>query len=249
MSQSSQSILDHIAEMLQFISNTQSFWFMLDTSYNHGCHLACQFRLDPKEYEGLLIVAGLVSSCHASWLSHCLLSSSHCPALSLSCRASWLLHCLLPSSRCAALSSSCRASWLSHCLSLSSRCATFLSTHCRALLPPSNTTTTAAIERHLYLPLLPQLPSIATVKCQSPPSSMTAVKPDVRRCHPPPLMSSSPFPSPHRRHRQTLPPPLNTSPSATIERRLHCPPPPPPTAIAAATAAATCIVDCLTVVH
>jgi len=51
MSQSSQSILDHIDEMLQFISNTQSFWFTLDTSYNHGGLLASQFRLDPKDYE------------------------------------------------------------------------------------------------------------------------------------------------------------------------------------------------------
>jgi len=40
MSSSSQSILDHIADFLKFISNTQSFWFTLDTSYNHGCHLA-----------------------------------------------------------------------------------------------------------------------------------------------------------------------------------------------------------------
>ena len=29
-------------------------------SYDHGCHLASQFRLDPHNYEVLLIVAGLV---------------------------------------------------------------------------------------------------------------------------------------------------------------------------------------------
>jgi len=44
------------------------------------------------------------------------------------------------------------------------------------LLPPSNTTVTAAIERRLYRPPLPQLLSIAIVKCQHPPSSITAVK-------------------------------------------------------------------------
>jgi hypothetical protein len=44
------------------------------------------------------------------------------------------------------------------------------------LLPPSNTTATAAIERRLYHPPLPQLPSIATVKRQRPPSSITTVK-------------------------------------------------------------------------
>ena len=54
--------------------------------------------------------AALVSSCHASWFLHRLLSSSHCAALSLSCLTSWLLHHLLPSSHCAALLLSCRAS-------------------------------------------------------------------------------------------------------------------------------------------
>ena len=51
------TILDHIAEMLRFISNTQSFWFTLDTSYNHGWHLANRFRLESNDYEALLIVA------------------------------------------------------------------------------------------------------------------------------------------------------------------------------------------------
>jgi hypothetical protein len=59
MSQSSQSILDHIADFLKFISSAQSFWFILDTSYDHGCHLASRFRLDPEEYEALFIVASL----------------------------------------------------------------------------------------------------------------------------------------------------------------------------------------------
>jgi hypothetical protein len=59
MSQSSQSILDHIAEMLRFISSAQSFWFTLNTSYDHGCHLASQFRLEPNDYEMLLVVASL----------------------------------------------------------------------------------------------------------------------------------------------------------------------------------------------
>jgi len=53
--------LDHIADFLKFISSAQSFWFSLDTSYDHGCHLASRFRLDPDEYEALLIVAGLAS--------------------------------------------------------------------------------------------------------------------------------------------------------------------------------------------
>ena len=60
MSSSSEALLDHMANFLEFISSAQSFWFSLNMSYDHGCHLASRFRLDPGEYEALLIVAGLV---------------------------------------------------------------------------------------------------------------------------------------------------------------------------------------------
>ncbi len=59
MSLSSDALLDHIADFLKFISSAQSFWFTLNTSYDHGCHLASRFRLDQEEYEALFIVAGL----------------------------------------------------------------------------------------------------------------------------------------------------------------------------------------------
>ncbi len=72
--------MDHKADFLKFISSTQSYWFSLNTSYDHGCHLANQFCLDLEEYEALLIVAGLASytrfgfqiKATASLLSHCL---------------------------------------------------------------------------------------------------------------------------------------------------------------------------------
>jgi len=67
-------------------------------------------------------------------LSHSVLSSSHCAALSSTRRASLLMHRLSSSSHCSALSSSCPGSWLSHCLLPSSRCATLLSTRCTSLL-------------------------------------------------------------------------------------------------------------------
>ena len=51
--------MDHNADFLKFISSAQSFWFSLDTSYGHGCHLANRFRLEPNDYKVLLIVAGL----------------------------------------------------------------------------------------------------------------------------------------------------------------------------------------------
>ena len=52
--------MDHTVNFLKFIFNTQSYWFMLNTSCNHGCHLVNRFRLDQKEYAAVfLIVAGL----------------------------------------------------------------------------------------------------------------------------------------------------------------------------------------------
>ena len=59
MSSSFEALLDHIADFLKFISIAQSFWFLLNMSYDHGCHLANRFLLDLGEYEALLIVAGL----------------------------------------------------------------------------------------------------------------------------------------------------------------------------------------------
>ena len=61
MSSSSETLLDHIADFLKFISSAQSFLFSLDTSYGHGCHLASRFHLDPDEYEVLLVATGLAS--------------------------------------------------------------------------------------------------------------------------------------------------------------------------------------------
>jgi hypothetical protein len=57
-----------------------------------------------------------------------------------------------------------------------SPCLAFAIKRRQTLLPTSNTPTTTTIERHLYCPLLPQLPSIATVKCQRPPLSIAVIK-------------------------------------------------------------------------
>jgi len=59
MSLSFEALLDHIADFLKFISSAQLFWFLLNTSYDHGCHLANRFLLDPDEYKALLFVASL----------------------------------------------------------------------------------------------------------------------------------------------------------------------------------------------
>ena len=59
MSSRSEALLDLIANFLKFISSAQSFWFSLNTSYDHGCHLVNRYLLDPNEYEALPIVASL----------------------------------------------------------------------------------------------------------------------------------------------------------------------------------------------
>jgi hypothetical protein len=59
ISSSCESIFDHIAGHLKLISKAQSFWFTLNTSYDHGCHLPSRFRLELNNYEVLLVVAGL----------------------------------------------------------------------------------------------------------------------------------------------------------------------------------------------
>ena len=111
-----------------------------------------------------------------------------------------------------------------------------LSSSCRNPSPtPSN-----AVKRccsHRTPPPPPPLNALSIVHhCHScrpspPPNTNAHLRPsplsnaDARRHHPPPLMSisivasSSPIRIPHRRCRQTLPPPLNAPPSTTIERR------------------------------
>jgi uncharacterized membrane protein YgcG len=37
-------LLNHIINFLIYLSCTPSFWFLLNTSYDHGCHLASQFQ-------------------------------------------------------------------------------------------------------------------------------------------------------------------------------------------------------------
>jgi hypothetical protein len=66
-SRSYESILDHIADYLQFLSNAQSYWFMLNTRYDHGCHLANQFHLGSNDYKVLVIAAGLASYTRLRW--------------------------------------------------------------------------------------------------------------------------------------------------------------------------------------
>jgi hypothetical protein len=148
-------------------------------SYDHGCNLTSQFRLDPEDYVSplvmpppsrLIVPAGCcIASCHPliatpsrrlvapAGLSHCLLPFFCCVTLSSSRRASLLSHQLSPSSCCATLSSSRRAGWLLHRLlmhhpffiSSSSSCPLIVSSSCRAPLLSS-----CHARRQLVVPLV-----------------------------------------------------------------------------------------------
>jgi len=52
---------DHIADFLFFLSSAPSFWFLVNMSYNHGCHLANQFQMSAQEYESVLAAANLAA--------------------------------------------------------------------------------------------------------------------------------------------------------------------------------------------
>jgi len=64
----------HIADYLRFISNAKSFWFLLNTSYDHGHHLASRFRLDTEDYK---VVSPLFAppSCHLVVPAGCCIAS------------------------------------------------------------------------------------------------------------------------------------------------------------------------------
>jgi len=137
MTSSSDALLDHNADYLQFISNSnaQSFWLTLNTSKTMAATSPVNSVWTRKTTRLCCLLSRRPGvSCHASWLLHRLLPSSHCAALLSSCRrASWLLHCLLPSSHlCCPLV--VLSHQLLHCLSPSSCCATLSSTHHASLL-------------------------------------------------------------------------------------------------------------------
>ena len=79
MSSRYDALRDHIAEFLISPSSTPSFWFSLNTSYDHDRHLASRFRLDPEDYG---VVSPLVPPplCRLVMPAGCHIAS-HCPLI------------------------------------------------------------------------------------------------------------------------------------------------------------------------
>jgi hypothetical protein len=53
------SLLDHLAEYLIYLSSSSSFWFSLNSRYEHDFHLSKRLGMTPKDYEYLLVAADL----------------------------------------------------------------------------------------------------------------------------------------------------------------------------------------------
>jgi len=59
MASNSNFLRNHIADMLRFLSSAASYWYTLNTSYDHCFHLSKRLNVSPDEYESLLISANL----------------------------------------------------------------------------------------------------------------------------------------------------------------------------------------------
>ena len=53
------TLLDHLAEHMMYLSAASSFWFSLNSSYDHDCHLSKRLGMSPQEYEYLVMALDL----------------------------------------------------------------------------------------------------------------------------------------------------------------------------------------------
>ena len=60
------TILDHLAEHMLNLSTASSFWFSLESSYDHEFHLSQRLGMSPQAYEYLLVAANLAHF-HTKW--------------------------------------------------------------------------------------------------------------------------------------------------------------------------------------
>jgi hypothetical protein len=53
------TLLDHLADHLIYLSTATSFWYSLDSIYDHEFHLSKRLGISPQDYECLLVAAQL----------------------------------------------------------------------------------------------------------------------------------------------------------------------------------------------
>ena len=59
-------LLDHLAEHMLYLSTGPSFWYSLNSSYDHGFHLSHRLGMTPHDYECILAAANLAHY-HPTW--------------------------------------------------------------------------------------------------------------------------------------------------------------------------------------
>jgi hypothetical protein len=60
------TLLDHLAEHIRYLSTASSFWFTVNSMHDHGCHLSKQMGMSPQDDEYLLVAANLTRF-HQKW--------------------------------------------------------------------------------------------------------------------------------------------------------------------------------------
>ena len=60
------TLLDHLAEHMVYLSAASSFWFSLNSSYDHDCHLSKRLGMSPEDYEYLFVDTNLAQF-HPKW--------------------------------------------------------------------------------------------------------------------------------------------------------------------------------------
>jgi len=62
------TLLDHLdlAKHNKYLSTASSFWFSVNSSYDHGCHLSKRMDMSPQDFEYLLVAANLAHF-HQKW--------------------------------------------------------------------------------------------------------------------------------------------------------------------------------------
>jgi hypothetical protein len=60
------TLLDHLAEHSRYLSTASSFWFSVNSSYDHGCHLSKQMGMSPQDYEYPPVAVNLANF-HQKW--------------------------------------------------------------------------------------------------------------------------------------------------------------------------------------
>jgi hypothetical protein len=53
------TMLDHLAEHMLYLSTASSFWFSLDSRYDHEFYLLQRLGMSPQSYKYLLVAANL----------------------------------------------------------------------------------------------------------------------------------------------------------------------------------------------